>query len=397
MGYRILYIVNFLDSQPQYNLSRFLSIQKNCEVHVLLLPSLQTATNKFQYKASYQKDNELVKIMDLSVKFSMPIKVQLTLHYFLNFLVGVIFIGKQRFKYDYGIGETNFGGFMIFILKKLRKVRKSIFMNGDVIIQNTTEIEGKKLGILEKIQIFLRRIAYKNDLIWYVSSKVQDYDKNVNLNSIRYIISPGLTVNTEDLLRNIKNPIKTYDIAYIGRLGKETGIDLLLEAVHLLKISRFDLQVVIIGGSEVKITEFKNKCLDLDISHMVQFLGIVESRKIALEYLGKSMFGYAMYEPTEINPSKFTDNGKIVDYIQAGIPAIITKGFNSEKLEIKNENIIEVEFNSHDLALFLRNVANRSSVGTELYIKLINSTVNHGISLDSNVIYEKLWTKITNI
>ena len=397
MRTRVLYIVNFLNTQPFYNLNKYLNSVHDCEIHVLFLPSLQKSIGRFKYKATYQMNNDQIKF-ELTIPFSIPIKVQILLNYLLNFLVGIFFIFKYRCKYNIGIGETNFGGFFIYLLKWLSIVKKSIFMNGDVIIFKSDHNKRIKKSVFEKVQFQMKKIAYRNDIVWYVSSKVKEFDLNYGLNSKNYIVVPGLTVNIEDLKKRIINKVIEFDIAYIGRLAQETGIDLLIESLEMLMEDRIHLRVLIIGGSPAAIENYKLKCLSKGISESIIFLGAVESREDALDFLSKSRFGYAMYEPTVLNQSKFTENGKIVDYIQAGIPIIATKDFIEHSFPVqKRKHIAEVKYSTQDLANFLAEFVSSSSKSSKFYSEMIQDLLVHGELLDYKNIYAQLWEKIVKI
>jgi glycosyltransferase involved in cell wall biosynthesis len=196
----------------------------------------------------------------------------------------------------------------------------------------------------------------------------------------------------------ILNKVKLYDIGYIGRLEEETGIDLLFDALKLLNQKSIMCKVVIIGGSEFKIKHYKKKCKELEIQNMVDFLGRVESRSEALEKLSKSMFGYAMYQPTKSNSSKYADNGKVKDYIQAGIPVLVTKGFSNADDEILTRNgFLELDFSASKLASQIEKLMNISIDNSEYYQELKVKTVNFGNKFDYKIVFEKLWDMIVKL
>jgi glycosyltransferase involved in cell wall biosynthesis len=395
---KILHVVNFIDTQPAYNLSKFLSNDKKCEVHILFLPSHQPILGGFNYKNIYKVENEVLKNFDISIPFSLPHKLQILLNYSLNSYFALYHIFKFKNKYDYGIGETNFGGFIIFIFKKLRFVKKSIFMNGDVIIRRNIEHKIFNFDILLKIQILLRTFAYKNDLIWYTSEKVMEYDRKYDLIPKAYTILPGVTIDIADMYIKVLNKIKLYDIGYIGRLEQETGIDLLLNSLEILKRNSIMCKVLFIGGSDFKIKYYQKKCKNLEIQNMVDFIGKVESRSEALDNLSKSLFGYAMYEPTKSNSSMYADNGKVKDYIQAGIPVLVTKGFsNADDGILASNGFLEIDFSASQLASHIEKLINISIDNSKYYQELKVKTVNFGNKFDHKTVFEKLWDIIVKL
>ena len=105
-----------------------------------------------------------------------------------------------------------------------------------------------------------------------------------------------------------------------------------------------------------------------------------------------------MYEPTVLNQSKFTENGKIVDYIQAGIPIIATKDFIEHSFPVqKRKHIAEVKYSTQDLANFLAEFVSSSSKSSKFYSEMIQDLLVHGELLDYKNIYAQLWEKIVKI
>jgi glycosyltransferase involved in cell wall biosynthesis len=395
---KILHIVNFIDTQPAYNLSKFLSNDKKCEVHILFLPSHQPSQEGFNYKNRYPVKGKVLMNVNFFIPFSLPQKIQIVLNYCLNAYFALLYIFKFRYKYDFGIGETNFGGFIVFIFKTLGFVKKSIFMNGDVVVKRNNDKKLFDFDILSRVQILLRTFAYKNDLIWYTSEKVLEYDRLYKLNPKACLILPGVTIDIAEMNMKILNKVKLYDIGYIGRLEEETGIDLLFDALKLLNQNSIMCKVAIIGGSDVKIKHYQKKCKELEIQNMVDFHGRVESRSEALEKLSKSMFGYAMYQPTKSNSSKYADNGKVKDYIQSGIPVLVTEGFYAADDGIVASNgFLEIDFSATQLALHIEEQINLLTSNSILYQEMKAKTVNFGNKFDYRIVFEKLWDAIVKL
>jgi glycosyltransferase involved in cell wall biosynthesis len=391
----ILYVTNFLNTQPQYNLNSFLTNQKSCRVFILHLSSLPDQEKKYSYHAAMYSNHKILFKFDLVIRQNIPHLLKLFFHYFINFIIGVKFVLNNKAKFDIGFGESNFGGFFIYFLKLIGFVKKTIFMNGDIIPISFRTWDIRNI-IQKKIQFQLRKFAYNNNLIWYTRDEIKVMDRIIGLKSSSVVTIPAVTIVLEELYKNLLFPDKIYDLAYIGRLDTETGIDLLLQSLAIARRKNFPKNVIIIGGSEKGINRYRQIVKSLNIEDLVVFTGYVKSRTEVMEILRKSMYGFAMYEPKNYNLSQYTDNGKIKDYIQAGIPVITTESFNENSKELKIFGAsIEINFKIEDLADLFTSDFGIAEKGTINYDMSINSLKKYSEQYDHIKVFEKLWNEIT--
>lgn len=70
------------------------------------------------------------------------------------------------------------------------------------------------------------------------------------------------------------NPLKIYDILFVGRLTQAKGVDILLKAVKILKNKYTkNLKIAIVGDGHLKVG-LKNLVIELNLNNEVKFLGI---------------------------------------------------------------------------------------------------------------------------
>lgn len=131
------------------------------------------------------------------------------------------------------------------------------------------------LGILGIFGKFIELITLNlPDAIIAVSEKVYKKITRINNKQIPIkLITNGVNI---DLIRNVKPSESNSDIIYVGRLKNHKNVDILLQTVKLLKESRPNLRVLIVGdGPEME--NLKKLAYNLDINSVVRFTGCVDS------------------------------------------------------------------------------------------------------------------------
>lgn len=149
----------------------------------------------------------------------------------------------------------------------------------------------------------------------------------------KYIVYNGISDKLiENGCRNNVNAHLPYRLLYIGRLNRIKGVDLLLNAVNLLK-NDYDIQLNIVGDGPERIV-LENLMTELHLENIVKFCG--ESMDIG-EYLsGAEVFVYpsTCQEVFGISLVEALSYGvPCVANRVGGIPEIIENGFNGELAE----------------------------------------------------------------
>ncbi len=116
------------------------------------------------------------------------------------------------------------------------------------------------------------------------------------------------------LRKKFNIPIHKKIVVYLGVLSKYQGVDLLLDAIYKISLSRKDIFFIIMGYPNVEY--YKELSKRKGISELISFTGRVPYEKIP-EYLS---LGDIAVSP------KFSEteaNGKILNYMAAGLPTIV--------------------------------------------------------------------------
>ncbi len=211
---------------------------------------------------------------------------------------------------------------------------------------------GKKTGMLYKSQLWLERQTYKNCRFAFVTNESykkiaiergkMDPDKVYVLRSgpklERLKIQPP-----KDQLKNGK----TYMVGYLGVIGKQEGIQYLLEAAKYIRetLKREDICYAIVGGG-TSLEELKEESVKLGVSDIVTFTGRVPD-DVMLDYLNTAD---VCVNPDEYNPmnDKSTMN-KVLEYMALGKP-IVQFDLTEGKYSAQEASLYADPNNSKDMA-----------------------------------------------
>ncbi len=106
-------------------------------------------------------------------------------------------------------------------------------------------------------------------------------------------------------------------LLYIGNLEKYQGIDLLLQSLAVLVKSRSDFGLLLVGGEEDQINNFKKKAAALGIDQKIVFAGKQPLEKVNSFYA----LGNILLSPrTQGTNTPF----KIYSYMDSGVPIVAT-------------------------------------------------------------------------
>ncbi|HEY6293032.1 MAG TPA: glycosyltransferase family 4 protein [Terriglobia bacterium] len=112
---------------------------------------------------------------------------------------------------------------------------------------------------------------------------------------------------------------RRYLILYLGTMGPQDGVDLLLEAVRRITAARNDTSFVLIGGGP-EVPRLKALASELGLGEAVHFAGVRVGEELAA-YLSTADLGVAP-DPKNAMNDKSTMN-KILEYMAFGRPVVL--------------------------------------------------------------------------
>ena len=111
---------------------------------------------------------------------------------------------------------------------------------------------------------------------------------------------------------------RNYLIGYVGVIGEQEGIDLLLESMKIIISKRHDIQLAIVGGG-THVEELKKQCTELNLNDYVDFYGRV-SDEILVNVLNTADVCVNPDKPTEMN--NLSTMNKIMEYMALKKPIV---------------------------------------------------------------------------
>lgn len=222
-------------------------------------------------------------------------------------------------KFDSYVGSNNLNAFIGIILRKMGFVKKVIFFTPDYSHQRF------KNKLLNNFYHWLDYYCLKNaDLVWN-SSTTMPVDPIMREREKRGVPpkyrSKQIQVpdGTDPVEQVPFDKINRYEIGFVGHLKKGMGLELLIDAfLEIIKqIPQAKLLIIGSGPMEEKLRE-KAKGLNIELTGFMGDLSQVYKR------LSKCALGIAPYEDDSSNISRYSDPGKVKNYLSVGLPMVIT-------------------------------------------------------------------------
>ncbi len=334
---KLLYVVNFYGTPPLNYFGKYVKDNELFDLTILKLPSVRPMKNKFLLDAFLEYHDGSREKFNISIWFPFPLYVVFACQYLLNFVAFVYLVLKSKHKsFDVAIGETSFGSSMVYLLRKFGIVKYGVYMDGDILpdkkgrdkpfyFQTNSAVVRIIDRFLISIQYFLRKQGLKNDLIWYPSEKVREWDILGGFLAKDVVKAPAVTLHADEVEKNLKVDKEKHTLCFIGRHDEHAGVDIALRAIKIVKETIPDIRFESVGGGSLTVERYEQMADDLGIKENVKLHGYIPEMDDAIKILSKGTLGLALYMPSKDNVSLYTDVGKPKEYLKAGVPVLITK------------------------------------------------------------------------
>jgi glycosyltransferase involved in cell wall biosynthesis len=131
---------------------------------------------------------------------------------------------------------------------------------------------------------------------------------------------------------------KRWDIAFLGRLEKMKAVDLFPEMLALLKKDYPNLKMVMTGEGSLKV-KLLNDFESAGVSHMVDYLGVIETKKVPMLINQSLIFIY----PSREEPFGLS----ILEAMACRVPVVTTNVYGPS--EIITQNVDGLTVNPDDV------------------------------------------------
>ena len=160
-------------------------------------------------------------------------------------------------------------------------------------------------------------------------------------------------------------------IGYIGVIGEQEGIDLLLESAKYITDNRNDVQFAIVGGG-TQLEALKKMAGDMNIEEYVDFYGRVDD-KTMVDVLNTADVCVNPDKPTEMND--LSTMNKIMEYMALKKPIVqydLKEGrYSAREAALYATNTDTTDF-AHKILWLLDHEEERKSMGNYGYNRVIN-------------------------
>ena len=162
---------------------------------------------------------------------------------------------------------------------------------------------------------------------------------------------------------------RKYLLGYVGVIGEQEGIDLLLQSMKLIVSERNDVHLAIVGGG-THVEELKKMCTELELDEFVDFYGRV-SDELLVGVLNTADVCVNPDKPTEMN--NLSTMNKIMEYMALKKPIVqfnLKEGkFSAQEASVYAEDVKDF---SEKIIYLLDNEEIRVKMGGYGYSRVIN-------------------------
>lgn len=239
---------------------------------------------------------------------------------------------------------TNISPYLLYSLFSFSEFEKIINVYGLMFMELAFN-EGLFSKLHYYISIYLENYVLSNFSNIIVESSYIKRIINKKTSSTVHVVPDGIEIEKIKVINNIdtNNTMENeFDIFLISRLVELKGVDILIEAVSLLK-NKFSKLKVGIAGTGPCLNQLKELTKELSLENNISFLGFISDEEKYQCYVSSKMV---------VVPSRWDCSPiGIFEGLGAGKPVIASSNTNSEILKDGINGLIFESENSNDLAL----------------------------------------------
>ncbi|NEU09991.1 glycosyltransferase family 4 protein [Flavihumibacter sp. R14] len=328
----------------------------------------------------YTKSFECIDNIDI-YRHSLPIEAKGAAGYIIEYLIAFFWqlylswkiFFKRKFDVIHGCNPPD----LIFLVALFFKVFgvKFVFDHHDINPELYIAKYSKK-GLFYRLLLFVEKLTFKvadysiatNESYKHIAltrgnmpeDRVQVIRSGPNLNRLK--ISQG---------DNKYKKGRRFLVGYVGVIGEQEGLDLLLKSVQSIIKVRQDIQFAIVGGG-TELLKIKSLAKELEVSEFVDFYGRVDDT-ILIEILNTADVCVNPDRPTIMN--NLSTMNKIMEYMALRKPIVqysLKEGqFSAQKASLYASNTDPEDF-ANKVVYLIDNVDLRNEMGEYGYRRVVN-------------------------
>ncbi len=214
-----------------------------------------------------------------------------------------------------GVGALN--AWTGVFLKWLRKTRHLVFYAIDYIPQR---FQG---SVMNTLYHRMERFAVgQSEVVWNLSPAMIEAREGANTPVVeKHVIVPIGTRSESGGL--VPSSVDRHQIVYFGHLRPGQGVERVVAVLPDVIAQVPEARFLIIGGGPLE-PFLRNEIARLKIEDRVQITGFLKEIQEAYQLLRTSAVAVAPYADVPENFTRYTDPGKVKDYLASGLPVVIT-------------------------------------------------------------------------
>ena len=239
---------------------------------------------------------------------------------FWEFWLSIKIYSKQKFHVIHGCNPPDLIFMVAFFFKFLGV--KYVFDHHDINPELYIAKYDKK-GLFYMLMLFFEKLTYK--IANYSIATNESYKEiavrrgGMNPEKVQVIRSGPKLDRLKILPPNDKyKKGRNFLIGYVGVIGEQEGIDLLLQSLKIIISKRQDIQLAIVGGG-THVEELQKLCTQLELNDFVDFYGRV-SDEVLVGVLNTADVCVNPDKPTEMN--NLSTMNKIMEYMALKKPMV---------------------------------------------------------------------------
>lgn len=308
------------------------------------------------------------------------------LDYLIDFFQVIWWTYSGKETYDLFIGVNNLNSLAGLFLKKIGKVKKVVFYTMDFV---PIRFNNRMLNcIYHEIETICIK---KCDEVWNVSPRMaKGREEYLGLSEKKYpqrFVPVGIW--NDKIKKRPFEQIKNNQILFIGHLLEKQGVQMVLEALTLVKKEIKEIRFLIVGGGPYE-NFLNDKVRELNLSRNVIFTGWIKDRDKLDQLISESAIAIATYKPEkkiQRNFTYFADPYKLKDYLGAGLPVVLTDiSYNAKEIAKKECGII-VKYDKNEIAKAIIKLM----INQEILKKYRQNALNYAKELDWMTVYNNVF------
>lgn len=319
----------------------------------LLLSFHHVRSNEKTTISFYQKGEEVLKKGYFAMHPSgQKIFLLIPVIYFLHLIniLRLVYLVKEP--YDLFIGQNYFCVFGGILLKRLGKVKETVYWVGDYF---PIPPSGPYHYFLKVFRIFDKFSLKHSDHVWFMTPRLLEVREKEGLlpkrerGVFRIVSSPINILGPRDA--QLKKA-SFQSAVFLGVLSENQGVQEIIQVIPKIvkEIPGFTFTII---GSGYYENELKKLVLRLHLEKHVEFKGFVPTEGEVRRIIASAGVAIALYKPDEYSFTQFADSGKIKMYLSCGVPVVSTSvPYIAKEVEERRAGIV-VNFDPEELAKVL--------------------------------------------